>query len=106
MAGEPAVDRAGFLELWLLRNDLVSEQALQTIRQEFEGLQSAAGRYPQKPGEAQVDLSVVSLRLRFLQLVALGLVEPDSWETALATAISTKRSAAEAKEADSAEAAS
>ena len=85
-----SVDRAGFLELWLLRNDLVSEDALATIRAEFEGLQSSAGSFPQKPGEAHVDLRIVSLRLRFLQLVALGLVEPDSWEQALATALAHK----------------
>ena len=69
---------------------LVPSEEGSPIRAEFEGLQSSAGSFPQKPGEAHVDLRIVSLRLRFLQLVALGLVEPDSWEQALATALAHK----------------
>ena len=44
------VNRAGFLELWLLRNDLVAEAALATADAEFDALQR----------DGVVDVGVVS----------------------------------------------
>ena len=84
------IDRAGFLELCLLQNGTVSEEVLASIRQEHQGLRKDLEklRFAKESTQAaipsEVDLSVVSLRLRFLQLVALGLVTADEWDTALA----------------------
>ena len=72
--GTLAVDRAGFLELWLLRNQLVSEATLASVDAEFDAIQ--------KGGEAT--LEDVSTRLKFLQLVALKQIEPERWEEARA----------------------
>ena len=96
-----AVDHAGFLELWLLRNGLVTEQALSTIRSEFKQLQqvTAPGSAPRDPTKPpMVDLATVSLRLRFLQLCALGLVAPDSWNVSLAKALRAQQAQMDEKQ--------
>jgi len=74
------IDRAAFLELWLLRNDLVNEATLETIKVEFDSLKA--------PGEPDgtVELWKMSLRQRFLQLVALQLAEPGDWDEMLRAA--------------------
>ena len=82
----PRVDHAGLLELYLLRNGKVTEEALAAVRREFEGLQADVARakgMAVADAPPAVELRIVSLRLRFLQLVALGLVETDTWEASL-----------------------
>ena len=57
--------------------------------------QSSSMTSPGSPGSARsasrgrgIDLQIVRLRLRFLQMVSLGLLDPEQWEDALSKAVS------------------
>lgn len=84
------LDRASFLELWLLRNDLVSEATLASIEDEFDALHAL--RVPNRPNgpTGTVALWKVRARLHFEQLVGLGLAKPGAWEASIhAAAVGT-----------------
>ena len=85
-----AVDRAEFMTLWLLRNDMVSEEALAQMSAEFEFLRADQGG---KAAGGEVELWKMSLRLRHKRLVALGLTDADSWGEMERMAIQANRSA-------------
>ena len=85
-----AVDRAEFMTLWLLRNDMVSEAALASMESEFEFLRADQSS---KLRSDKVELWKMSLRLRHKQLVALGLADGGSWGEMERMAIQANRSA-------------
>jgi len=86
--GSASVDRSTFLELYLIRHGLVQEPVLERANAEFEALlqqQPQMGPPPLHDAtvKTRVPLWTVSLRLRFLELVQLGLTEPSAWSTTL-----------------------
>ena len=66
-----AIDRSVFMELWMLRCGALSEEHLATIDHEYALLRDRHGA---------VTLEALSKRLRFLQLVALGLLKQSDWD--------------------------